>query len=146
VGETFTVSLAIYTVEALRGLQFGIDYDSAVVQLDEVSEGTFFGSWAAEHGLSTMVLGRASRASGGTAIPLSPPLVVIIVLGMGDDPGPRGAGRVFELRFTALAAGASPLSLRDVKAARIRLGQEGSMDYVPVRVHDGQVTVTAEGK
>lgn len=150
VGETFTVSLTLDTVVAVRGMDFGLSYDASVLRYDKATEGAFFSSWANHHQASTFVLGQPATTTGDAVLAINVPKIAIVVAGAGDTgptDGPRGSGTVFTLRFAALADGVSSLSLTDVKVVATS-GCQGRDDVceIPVRAHDCEVTVVSGGE
>jgi hypothetical protein len=141
-GQAFTVPLTIDTPSPVWALEFRLQYDESLLQLEEIREGDFFGSWAQANRCSTTVLGNASGQSGGTPIPVGTSNAVAILLLGSSGTGPSGSGTVFTLRFTARASGASSVTLSSVKITRVTADKDRNVDYVPVSKSDARVTVS----
>ncbi len=110
-GSEFTTSIAISTGVALRGAEFGLLFDPAVLQCEAVSEGTFFSNWASSNAASTFFEPGGCVNATGT---LSPTAVSLI---LGGTAGPTGGGELAAVRFKALLAGSSPLTLTQTTAS-----------------------------
>jgi len=95
-GGRFNVDVVVTTDIATRGLQFGIAYDPALVQIDEVSDGSFYASWATAHGAqaATVIHFKPNNTTGHVSIG------GMALFGASWD-GPSGTGPVLHLAGTA---------------------------------------------
>lgn len=123
-GDVFTVSVTISNAANLGAFEFGLHYSPTVAQVESVAVGEFPGST----GRSVLALGPSVDNETGALT------FGAITLGA-DPPGPNGGGVLATIRMRAMANGASPLTLSDLKYANV--------DNVPgsVTAGSGQVTV-----
>ena len=104
-GETFTVAVKIEGAVDLGGFQLAMNFDPAVVQVDDVTLGNFLGST----GRSTVPLGPEIDNDTGT--------MRLNAFSFGDLQGPDGDGALASLTLTAQETGSSPLILENVQVA-----------------------------
>lgn len=124
-GDVFTVSVTISNAANLGAFEFGLHYSPTVAQVESVAVGEFPGST----GRSVVALGPSVDNETGALT------FGAITLGA-DPPGPNGGGVLATIRMRAIANGASPLTLSDLKYADI--------DNVPGAVVAGAGQVTVE--
>jgi hypothetical protein len=139
--DQFTVDIALSAVDQpSNAASAQVNFDPAILTCTSIEEGTFYSSWAGDHGGSTLFLpaGQCDNTNGTTGA-----LGDTILLSFtGPQPvhsgGPTGGGVVWTIHFTAKANGVSAIHLTKV---------ELEADYVaPSRplqaaVDDGQVFV-----
>lgn len=106
--QVFTVAINIDTDQVTRGSQFGLKFNPAVIQCEAASEGNFYKDWAQGHSASTLVFPMSSCNN------ISGTLSDMGITLLGGSGGPTGTGAIADVRFHALAAGTSPLTLTDV--------------------------------
>jgi hypothetical protein len=106
-GEHIHLQVVLNTEAPSRGLQFGMTFDPAVIQIDDVSVGSFYADWA------------SSVGAGTTSIPFVPDntsgrisIGGVAVLGGQPDAGATGSGVVLNLEATARGGGTGQSLLR----------------------------------
>jgi len=108
-GATFTVTIAIQGAVQLGGFQFDLIYDPAVLRADSAVMGAFLAS-----------TGR-SVAAVGPEINQTTGMLRFGAFSFGSVPGPGGNGALTQVRFTAVANGATRLNLANVKIVESNL-------------------------
>jgi hypothetical protein len=96
-GDNIDLDVVINSDTASRGIQFGLTFDPAVVQVSKVTLGGFYRDWA-----------KSNKATAGIVIPFRPDnqkgrLVDggIVILGGAATDGPTGNGTALTVSFTA---------------------------------------------
>ncbi len=137
VGQSFTVGVVIDTAEASRGAQCALDFDPAVLQCDDVVEGTFFSDWADANGCDTVLYPIDIGGSVIDNVTGHVDDVGVAIVGTANPGGPTGSGVFLAYEFTAVGIGTSALTLGNVQAFDV--------DANPVLVtsNDGEVTASA---
>ena len=130
VGDAFAVDVNIANVSDLYDFQLDLTFDSAVVQLDTITEGAFL-----SQGGATFFFPGFIDNSGGTATFNADTL-------LGAIPGVNGSGVLLQFDFQALAAGSSGLSLSNVLLQDSTIPVGANIDFSST---DGSVTVTSAG-
>lgn len=114
-GETFKVDVVANLAEEVRGVQFGLKFDPAVVQITSITEGPYLKDWArAHHGQSAVgVPFQVDNARGEVSIG------GIVILGGDSAGGPAGPGVLATVQGTVRpeASASSALTLTAVKFA-----------------------------
>lgn len=108
IGEPFQVYLMIETIPATRAAQFGLSFDSSVIQCESIQPGTFYSDWAASHGSSTFILPTPTCDNNNGRVTL---MGITLLGGTG---GPTGKGSLAVITFTGRVAGTSDLNLENV--------------------------------
>src|SRR5262249_6519350 len=106
VGDQFTLDIALANVDqATDGITLRVDFDPAVLTCDSIDEGTFYSSYADQHGGSTYVQpeGACDNATGTTGDMGVILLVGAATPGAAHYGGATGSGPVFTIHFTAKA-------------------------------------------
>jgi hypothetical protein len=95
-GDNFDLDVVINSDTASRGVQFGLTFDPAVVQVTKVTPGGYYQDWAKSH-----------QATASIAIPFKPDNQKgkvstggIAILGGPPTDGPTGTGTVLTVSFT----------------------------------------------
>ena len=125
VGAEFTVAVSITDVTALFGNEFSLAYDQAIVEVVDVTEGTFLS------GVAPLTFFIHAAPAAGTV-----GFVANTILG--GSPGATGAGTLADLHLRGVAPGVSPLTLSGVQ-----LVDPLNTLIVGVTMADGSVTVSA---
>jgi hypothetical protein len=140
-GESFTVNVIISTDVAARSAQFDLSWDANYIQIDSVTEGTFFSDWAAANGATTyftagMLNNLAGRLDGAA-----------VALMGGSAGGVTGTGTFIQLHGTAKTAGGSGVvTLRfERDATGVIIGDLNSQQISGVQINDGTVVVYGSG-
>jgi hypothetical protein len=120
----FNVRVTIADAPGLRGYEFGLAYDPAVVEVEAVEQGPFLES------LSPTRLGPSIDNQAGTLT-----FGAFVMPGTGSGPWPSGAGELATIRLKAVGGGLTALDLRDVEL----FGGDGG--DVAAAAEDGQVQV-----
>lgn len=130
-GESFTVEIYVETDVMTRGAACDIQFDPALVQVDSISEGTFYSSWAAAQGKTTLFTYVGIDNVNGIVNDAG----VVIVSAAPE--GPTGSGAFLVLNMTAVSGvdGNSAITLVDTKISDVNV--------LPLThtVEDGVVTV-----
>jgi len=121
--ETFTVAVEIESAVDLGGFQLALNFDPAVVHVEDVALGNFLGST----GRNTAPLGPEIDNEMGT--------MRFGAFSFGDQLGPDGDGVLTAITLTARGTGNSPLAVEDVQVVDTR-GQAHT-----VLIEDGEVMV-----
>jgi hypothetical protein len=122
-GATFTVTVTIEDAVNLGGYEFELNYDPAVVAVDDVEAGGFL----EEAGRDPLPLGPTIDAEAGS--------LIFGVASMGEGSGAEGDGDLAVLTLEALEDGTTVLNLRNMRLFDTDSGT------LPVRVEDGRVRV-----
>jgi len=122
-GATFSVTVTIADIAELQSYEFTVQFDPAVVQVEEVERGPFL------EGKSPISLGPQIDNEAGT--------VTFGALAMGSGPWPGGDGQLATLSLRAVARGRTALELRRVSL----FDGDGDGDALTVAVEDGTVQV-----
>lgn len=133
VGQTITVTVTIDTSRASRGLQFGMDFDPAVLYCLDVEEGTFYKNWAQAHGGDTYFSIMTQPKCDNTNGLVSDAAIAVTTTQPG---GATGQGVVMTYTFKRVGDGPSVLRLRNVDVANDNIDAARSL---PTTVNDGQV-------
>ena len=124
VGDSFTVDVNIANVIDLYDFQLDLAFDPALVQLNNVAEGSFLSS-----GGSTFFLpGFIDNALGNATFNADTLL--------GATPGVNGSGPLLRFDFTALSVGTSALTLSNI------ILQDSVGNLIDFTSADGSVLVT----
>jgi hypothetical protein len=88
-GESFKLDVVVTSDTSARALQFGLRYDPSVVQIDKVTDGTYFQTWARGIGAQaiTAVPFRPDNANGTLSVG-----GISILGGPAGSTGPTGSG------------------------------------------------------
>ena len=135
VGDVFTASIMINLNVPSRAAQFGLDFNPAILQCQAANEGTFYKSWATSHGASSVVYPHPT--CNNTTGDLSD--MGITLAGGTTGAGPSGSGLLASVRFKALAAGTSALTLKDITVADV----SSSAQRLPISTTNVQLIVLA---
>lgn len=134
-GDDLAVDVAISTTVPLRGAQFGLSFDPALVEVLRVEEGGFFRDWAAANGAKTIVLPQQPRADNqnGNLLPIG-----VALLGGPANAGQVGSGVLATVHLVVKASGpaATQVALVGVVAANT-----AGMSVPRLAVTDAQLTV-----
>lgn len=96
-GETFTVSLDVYTNTATRGFQGNVSFDASKLIANSVTEGTFLSDWTTANGGEVVKAG--TTAINNTAGTIGTPGWAI--MGGNTSSGATGSGTLCTISFTA---------------------------------------------
>ena len=127
-GETFTVALKLEGAVDLGGFQWTLNFDPAVVRVEDVTLGDFLGST----GRSTAPLGPETDKDAGT--------VTFGAFSFGSQPGASRDGVLATLTLRSQAAGNSILDMQQVQVTDT-VGRSQAL-----RLEGGRVTVEAAGE
>ena len=101
-GTTFTVTVGIQQAQDLGAFQFNLEFDPAIVRVDDVSLGLLLGST----GRGTIIL--------GPVVDNEPGLVRYGAISVGSQPGPGKDGTLAVITMRAQALGTTVLDLNHV--------------------------------
>jgi Cohesin domain/PEP-CTERM motif len=133
VGESFSLDVAIADVNDLFDYQFDLNFDPAILQANGISDGGFLTSGGGTSAFSGAFLLTLDNTTG---------LLTILDSLVGPAPpatGATGGGVLASISFTALALGASSVSLSNLI---LEDSAGGAIDAQPV---DGVVQVNPSG-
>lgn len=133
VGQTITVTVTIDTTRASRGLQFGMDFDPAVLHCLGVEEGPFYKNWAQAHGGDTYFSIMTQPMCDNTNGHVSDAAIAVTTTQPG---GATGQGVVMTYTFKRIGNGPAVLRLKNVDVANDNTDAAKSL---PTTVNDGQV-------
>ena len=123
VGDTFGVPVIVSGVSDLYGFQFDLSYNPAVLQLTNITEGSFLSSAG-----TTFFIAGAIDNTAGTATSTADSLI-------GAIPGASGEGDLAIFDFKAISLGNSDLALSNVTLL------DSSLNSIPFVTSNGQVVV-----
>jgi hypothetical protein len=121
IGEIFNVPVDISQVSDLYAFQFDLSYDPTILELLNVSEGSFLASAG-----TTFFIQPTVDNTSGTATATADSLI-------GAIPGADGNGDLAIFSFEAIAAGTSTIGLSNVTLL------DSSLNPIPFTTTDGQV-------
>ncbi|MCP5097172.1 MAG: hypothetical protein GY943_16620, partial [Chloroflexi bacterium] len=105
VGDLFTVTVEMYNLEtAVSGYQFDLSYDDTLLQLETVTDGTFFEGFGQDTVCPEWVEPTSSSLR-------------LACVGVGPNAGATGNGRLATLTFLALDNGLTDLTLSAIQLA-----------------------------
>jgi hypothetical protein len=116
-GDVFSANLLIDSRIALRGIQWKLSFNPAVLRCDKVTEGNYFRDWASSHGGNTVTFPKP--VIDNTAGQISDMGIAIMSNQAG---GPLGKGIACVYSFTALADFPGIPSLYDVQVVDSNAG------------------------
>jgi hypothetical protein len=131
-GQSFTEDIRISSNTPLRGAQLQLSFDPALVQIDQVTEGSFFKDWAQANQASTMFLPQPTvDNTQGTVSSMA-----LIVAG-GNSGGVTGSGVLCTVHGVTKsgACGVSSINLNEVMVA------DANANSMKPWVEQGQVAV-----
>ena len=133
-GSFFDITVDISVDEESRSAQLSMNWDPALVQLNSVTEGTFYSSWASGHGASTIMIAGTINNTAGTLTGQA-----ISILG-GSAGGANGSGQLMTLHFQALSTnGLSPITITDAMVGDVSSLPFGTLNLLPGQVITGFV-------
>ena len=142
-GESFDVNIVVDTTGLTRIAQCDLSFDPSMVQVDSVTEGTYYSDWASAHGGQTYFMAGTIDNSAGTIA-----MSGVSILG-GDAGGQTGSGTFITIHMTAKTgvSGTSPLILpaEGVIADGVIIGDEDGQPIPDVVTNDGEVVIQESG-
>ncbi len=139
-GSTFDLPVNIVVPEPMRGVQFGLTFDPAKLQCNNVSVGSLITSWATANGASTVI--QPSQACDNKHGVVGPNGGVAISLLGGPSSGPQGTGQAAVVNFTAEASGSTSIGITETTYSQIN-STNGKAESVAVPGTGGQVTIVS---
>jgi trimeric autotransporter adhesin len=131
-GDTFSVDVTLNTTGQTRGAQFSMNFDPALVEVNTITEGTFYSDWATSNppAFTYFQPGTINNTAGTVSM-----YAVGILNGSG---GPTGSGTFIVINMTAKASvsGTSVLDLIDTF-----VWDETGTAVADLIVNDGDVIV-----
>lgn len=132
VAETFSVNITITNVTKLRGFDFCLSYDTAILKLAKVEEGPFLKDVG-----PTFLINMTEEGLVWLAVVLYHP--------EGLDISANGSGVLATVTFTALSVGETLLDLHSInpyKPHEVKLARGCEVTPIPNIAYDGYVTVS----
>ena len=124
VGETIEVDVNLTNATDLGGFEFDLGYDSTVMQIDKIFMGTGLNATGRTVGkLGPKSIDASTEAFGGYSY--------------GSGAGSNGTGAMARVIMTAIAAGASPLTLQNAHTAKT------TAEAITPTLSNGTVTASA---
>jgi len=121
IGDTFDVPVSVSGVSDLYAFQFDLSYDPTVLELTNITEGSFLSS----AGVTFFIPGTIDNMA-GTATSTADALIGAIA-------GASGEGDLAIFDFTAISVGSSDLALSNVTLL------DSSLNAIPFTISNGQV-------
>jgi hypothetical protein len=134
IGQSFDVTIMVKSMADSRGAQTGLVFDPTVLKCTKASEGAFYKAWSDQHNASTQLFPSPSINNTTGKMGISS----IIILG-GDAGGATGQGSLFVLKFTALKAGSSALTLDTPKVSD---SNSDAAKALPLQLTNGSIQVS----
>jgi hypothetical protein len=137
-GESFTIDVIITTDVATRSGQFDLSWDPSYIQIDSVTEGTFYSDWANANGATTYFTAGLINNLGGHLDG-----VAVSIMGGSTLGGPTGSGTFIRLTGTAktTASSGTVTLLFGRDATGLIIGDVNSQQIAGVQVNDGTIVV-----
>ncbi len=132
VGQSFTVNVSITNVSQLRGFDFCLSYDPAILEFTELEEGAFLKN----HGQTFMI----NLTTKGLVW-----LAVVLYHPQGQDISANGSGVLASITFKAVKVGESLLDLHSLNPCRsneVKLAKGCEVEAIPNVAFDGRVIVS----
>ncbi|MDR3578019.1 MAG: cohesin domain-containing protein [Anaerolineaceae bacterium] len=130
VGQSFDVPVYLGTTSAARSAQFDISFNPAVVRVNSVQEGTFFKTFAQQHGGGTSFNPGTIDNTTGKVSNVSISLTRLAGL------GPSGSDTIVVINFTGLSNGKSTTNMTNATVSDL-----SGNPLLPIVVIGGTITV-----
>ena len=106
-GASTDVFVVLTSDVPTRGIQLGLKYDPRIINIDHISDGTFYQGWASSQGLkaSTMIPFKADNSKGSVTVGTT------VILGGKPGQGATGSAPILIVSLTALAGATGQTTL-----------------------------------